>query len=287
VIRGRAWGAAGLLVGLLLGTPALAADGEPPAREVIADGLYLESGMGDHEGAARQYESVLARADVPEHLRAEAYLRLGLARERLEEVGKAEEAYAALIAELPGSRWAEDARSRLQSLQEDRMRVRSLPLLFTFDASTDGLFHARTRAHKGALNHEVLQDESGEHAVASWRTYVVAREDDLTQVGFGDGVFVRGDLTIKLRAVAFPAHLVFFLVDAEGRRFGTATQVVRPEEGWRTLTFTAADFRNRASGAEAGYTAEPITNLWVQDVTGYASTDRGENVIWIDELALR
>ncbi len=271
----------------LLATSAFAADGEPPPREVIADGLYLESGMGDHAGAAGRYESVLARSDVPDHLRAEAFLRLGLARERLQEIGKAEEAYATLIEELPGSRWSEDARSRLQSLQEDRKRVRSLPLRFTFDSGTDGLFHARTRAHKGALNHEVLQDEAGQHAVASWRTYVVAREDDLTQVGFGDGVRVQGDLTVRLRAVSFPAHLVFFLVDAEGRRFGTATQVVRPEDGWKTLTFTAADFRDRASGSEDGYAAEAITNLWMQDVTGYASTDRGENVIWIDELALR
>lgn len=278
----------GLLGAVLLSFPlsGVAEEAAPSARELLADGLYLESGMGDYRAAATRYESVIARDDVPEHLRAEALLRVGLARERLDQVEAAESAYRLLLEDLPSSRWAEDARSRLQSVEEDRKRVRTLPVAYTFEKDTGGLFHARTRSHKGSLNHEVLSDEGGRHEVASWRTYVVAREDDLTQVGFGDDVVVRGRLTVTLRAVGFPAHLVFFLVDADGRRFGTATQVVRPEEGWRTLRFTASDFRDRTSGGEEGYVGMPITNLWIQDVTGYSSTDRGENIIWLDELSL-
>lgn len=278
----------GLLGAVLLLVPlsAVAEEPVPSPRDVLADGLYLESGMGDYAGASKRYESILAREDVPDHLRAEALVRVGLARERLGEVEAAESAYRLLLKDLSSSRWAEDARSRIQSIEEDRKRVRALPVAYTFTTDTGGLFHARTRSHKGSLSHEVLDDETGRHEVASWRTYVVAREDDLTQVGFGDDVVVHGRLTLTLRAVSFPAHLVFFLVDADGRRFGTATQVVRPEEGWRTLRFAASDFRDRASGGEEGYIGKPITNLWIQDVTGYSSTDRGENIIWLDELRL-
>ena len=274
----------GAALGLsLLASPVLADD--PSARDVIADGLYLESGMGDLTGAAQRYQTVIDTEGVADHLRAEALLRLGLARERLDDVTSAEAAYRMLLDELPGSRWSEDARSRLQSIEEDRKRVRALPVAFTFDEGTDGLFHARTSTHKGSLNHEVLEDADGRHEVASWRTYVVAREDDLTQIGFGEGVVVGGRLSLTLRAVGFPAHLIFFLVDTDGRRFGTAPQVVRPEEGWRTLTFGATDFRDRSGGDEP-YRAKELTNLWIQDVTGYSSTDRGENIIWIDALSL-
>jgi len=257
------------------------------ARDVIADGLYLESGMGDFAAAAERYRELTERTDVPEHVLAEAWFRLGRAEERLGNVQPAEAAYQHILEEMAVSRWAEDARSRLQSIEEDRKRVRGLPVRYAFTEDTGGLFHARTHSHKGTLEHEVLEDNDGRHEVAVWRTYVAAREDDLTQVGFAAGVTVKGELTLLLRAVNFPAHYVFFLVNAEGRRFGTATQVVRPEDGWKRLSFSADDFRDRASGSEDPYAPEPITNLWIQDVTGYASTDRGENIIWIDELGLQ
>ena len=276
-----------LLTGLLAtAAHAQSRDGEQP-RDLIADGLYLESGMGDYAGAAARYRELTERTDVADHLLAEAWFRLGRAEERLGNVEPAEVAYQHILDSMAASRWAEDARSRLQSIEEDRKRVRGLPVKFQFTDDTGGLFHARTHSHKGTLAHEVLEDHEGSHRVASWRTYVAAREDDLTQVGFAPGVVVRGDLALELRAVNFPAHLVFFLVDEEGRRFGTATQVVRPEDGWKRLEFSARDFRDRASGSEDPYSPEAITNLWIQDVTGYASTDRGENIIWIDELDLR
>lgn len=274
---------AALLLLLVAGT---ALSAEPGPRDLIADGLYLETGMGDYAGAADLYQQVAADADAPEHLRAEATLRLGLAREALGQEAEAEAAYRELVDRAPTSRWVEDARSRLQGFEEDRKRVRALPVRYTFDADTGGLFHARTRSHKGSLEHEVLEDSAGRHAVASWRTYVVAREDDLTQVGFAPDVEVEGRLSLRLRAVSFPAHLIFFLVDADGRRFGTTTQVVRPEDGWRLLSFGPSDFRDRSGGAETRYQSEAITNLWIQDVTGYSSTDRGENIIWIDDLSL-
>ncbi len=277
-----------LLASLLLAGPAHAQSRpDDTARDIIADGLYLESGMGDFRAAAARYRELTLRDDVPEHVLAEAWFRLGRAEERLGNVGPAELAYKHILEEMSVSRWAEDARSRLQSIEEDRKRVRVLPVQFEFTEDTGGLFHARTHSHKGTLGHEVLVDDEGPHGVAVWRTYVAAREDDLTQVGFAAGVTVKGELTLLLRAVNFPAHFVFFLVNDEGRRYGTATQVVRPEDGWKRLSFSADDFRDRASGSEDPYAPEPITNLWIQDVTGYASTDRGENIIWIDELGLR
>ena len=274
------------LAGLLTASPAWARPGEEP-RDIIADGLYLESGMGDYAAAAARYRELTQRDGVAEHLLAEAWFRLGRAEERLGKIADAELAYQHILGEMGVSRWAEDARSRLQSIEEDRKRVRGLPVRYLFTEDTGGLFHARTHSHKGSLSHEVLEDHVGRHEVASWRTYVAAREDDLAQVGFAADVTVRGDLAVVVRAVNFPAHLVFFLVDAEGRRFGTATQVVRPEDGWKRLEFEPGDFRDRASGSEDPYAAEPITNLWIQDVTGYASTDRGENILWLDELDLR
>lgn len=277
----------GLLVAsalLLLG-----ADTTLDARARMADAVYLESGTGDLRGALRAYSQLSLTQGVPADIAAEATLRLGLAREALGEAGEAEEAYRDLLERFPSTLWATEARSRLQSLEEERKVVRSLPIRFDFDSDVAGLFHAPSRSTKGRLTHEQVDREGGLEGVVAWETYVIGGEDDLIVVGFDPSLRVQGDVELSVHARSFPVHLSFFLIDQAGTRYGTTTRVVRPEQGWKHLVVSASDFSDRSAGATGGG-YEPhagITYLMIQDATGYSSTDRGENVILIDNLSVR
>jgi tetratricopeptide (TPR) repeat protein len=284
-----------LLLLLLLPSTAQADEDAPgpealDARGRMAEAMYLESGAGDYEAAVAVYRALLERGDaLDERTAAEACMRLGLAHERLEQVAEAEAAYDRILRKYPNTSWSNDAQQRLRSLDEDRKRVSKLPVRWTFDDDLGGLFHARNRTQKGRLTWEPEADGPQAPGVAAWQTYVTGGEDDLTVVGFDPTLLLQGELSLRLRVRNFPAHLVFFLVDAAGGRYASATSVVRPEEGWRTVSLGPADFvdRSRAPG-ESGFQAQAgITYLMIQDVTGYSSTDRGENVLLLDDLEVR
>jgi hypothetical protein len=271
-----------LLAVALLG----AADPALDARSAVADALYLESGMGDQRGAIVLYQRVLdAPQGVPRETLAEACFRLGLAHERLDEPGLAEQAYEKLLVEHSGTSWSDDAQLRLRSLDEDRKQVQTLPVRFDFEDGLGGLYHARNRVPKGRIVHE----QDGGQGVVAWRTYVIGGEDDIAAVGFHPSLTVQGEVGLRARARVFATHLAFFLVDQSGRRFGTTSRVLRPEDGWVTLELAPSDFVNRAGGTDGDvYSARAgIPFLMIQDVTGFSSTDRGENVILIDDLSVR
>ena len=218
-----------LLAALLLPSLALAApdaDRAQGARNTLADALFLESGMGDYEGALDRYQQVL---DAPEGLAsgilAEACMRLGMAHERLDQPDAAEAAYEKVLREHPNTSWAQDAQHRLRSLDEDRKQVQALPVAWDFEDDLGGLFHARNRAQKGRLAQERSADGLHPRGVASWRSYVTGGEDDLVVVGFNPDLTVRGHISLQVKALNFPAHLVFVLVQGGGGRFSSAATV--------------------------------------------------------------
>lgn len=284
-----------VLLALLL--PAVALAQAPPdraakveARAQMAEALYLESGLGDYEAARDVYKSLVDRsAELDEGTAAEACMRLGLAHERLEDVAEAEAAYEEVLRKYPNTGWSTDASQRLRSLDEDRKQVQQLPVAWDFEQDLGGLFHARNRAQKGRLTWELSSDGPHAPGIAVWQTYVTGGEDDLAVVGFDEALTVQGQVSLQIRTRNFPAHLVFFLVDTEGGRYSSATTVVRPEQGWRTVALGPSDFVDRSRGPqERVFQAQTgITYLMVQDVTGYSSTDRGENVLQLDDLAIR
>ncbi len=282
-----------LLLALLLPALALAApdaDRIQQARNTLADALLLESGMGDYEGARDRYQQLLDSPEgLPEGIVAEACMRLGMAHERLNEPDKAEEAYEKVLREHADTSWTQDARHRLRSLDEDRKQVQALPVAWDFEEGLGGLFHARNRAQKGRLAQERPVDGLKPRGVASWRSYVTGGEDDLVVVGFNPELTVRGHISLQVKALNFPAHLVFVLVQGGGGRFSSAATVVRPEQGWQTVALGPSDFIDRSRDPEdrVFVAQDGITYMMVQDITGYSSTDRGENVVLLDDLAVR
>jgi len=283
---------------LLVAAPAVADDpptADPPltaleARGLVAEALLLESGAGDYRGACDKFRELLSRSDgLPDILVSEALLRLGLAHEALaggpenlvlEQADRAEAAFQELLDRFPTTRWADDARHRLRSLEEHRKIVPELPTKFRFDEDVGGLYHARSRRHKGRLEHETADGEG----VAAWRSYVIGGEDDLLMVRFAQKKPRPLSVKVRVSARNFPAHLTFFLVDVDGVNHATKARNIRPEEGWVQLTFTPSDFSSLSVDRSAKLGDRPIRYLMIQDVTGHSSTDRGENVVLFDDL---
>jgi hypothetical protein len=222
---------------------------------------------------------------------SEALLRLGLAHETLgggpetlviAEADRAEATFEELLQRFPTTRWADDARHRLRSLEEHRKIVPELPVKFSFESDVGGLYHARSRRHKGRLSHEKVAGDG----VAVWRSYVIGGEDDLLMVRFAPQAARPLSVRVRLAARNFPAHLTFFLVDVDGVDHGTRVRHVRPEDGWVRMEFTPQDFSTRAAGRSSRLGDRPIRYLMIQDVTGHSSTDRGENLVLLDDLEI-
>ncbi|MEE2829294.1 MAG: hypothetical protein VX498_08910 [Myxococcota bacterium] len=284
-----------VLAGLLLsaGSAPLQADeglSRLEAHKLIADALYLESGMGEYERAAAIYSEVLKNSGAlgPE-VQAEAAHRRAMAFEALGRAEEAERAYLLLLDRFDSTSWSVEARSRLQALQQARKTVRSLPIDYDFEAGLAGLFHSPTRSTKGRLEQQSAPAGSAGGGVAVWRTRVVASEDDLLLLAFDGRLKVRGEVSLRVRSERFPAHLSFVLEDEAGQRFASKSLRVRPQDGWTELTIRAPQFRSAGEEERRGaYRArDGMAYLIIRDLTGFSSTDRGENRLLLDDLKVR
>lgn len=272
-----------LTSGLLLAATASAA---PPdrleTRARLADALYLESGMGDLRGALVIYQDISRMQGVAGDLTAEALLRQGLAHAALGEPQEAETAWLRLMELHPSSSRAGDARLHLDRLERERSRITSLPAVLGFDRDLGGLLHARSLSDRGQLE-QLLTELDGElEGVAAWRTWVAAGQEDVVSVGFATGLTLQGDIELEIRTGSFPAHLVIELVDEDERSFASLPIVVTPEQGPLRIELSAGTLRDRGETWTPGAAA---ARLEIHDVTGRRSTDRGENLILLDDLA--
>ncbi|MCK6526339.1 hypothetical protein L6R50_01840 [Myxococcota bacterium] len=280
--------------------PRGAADRAPPhrdpgddlrARELLGDGLYLESGMGDYRGAVERYRQAAALSDVDPGTRGEVLFRLGHALERLGERAEAGAAFQGVL-DLPTgrSRWSEPARVRLTRIRESEGAVRDLPAALDFERDGGGWQHSSHYAAKGTVQRvedaAIARTGSG---VLEWRTTVVAREDDLIYLPLDTEPQAPRRVSFAVRTTAFTARLFLFAVLADGSRYSSPGFVVSPADGWihRDLHL-ASDFRPIA-GQVSGTPLDPsrIKFLMLQDATGYFSTDRGENRILLDDFLVR
>ncbi len=272
-----------LLLALITAAPALGAPGTLELRARLADALYLESGMGDVRSALAVYQEIATAEQAPADLAGEALYRQALAHAALGEPQEAEATWLRLMDLYPAHDRAADALLRLDRLEQERRRVGSLPLRFAFDRDLEGLFHARALGHRGQLEHRLLDGDDGLQGVAAWRTWVTGEEDDRVTVGLAPELVFQGEITVEVRVETFPAHLALAVVDLDGRDFVTAPAVVQPGEGSVRLSWSASDLRQGDDSWRPGAAAR----LELRDATGRRSTDRGENVILLDELVAR
>ncbi len=264
-----------------------AADPWREARDLLAEGLFLESSMGDYGAACDLYERGLQIPDIDHNLRAELMYRLATGRERLGSLDSASATLEALLEEhLDQEPWAGLAQTRLQRLAEYRHRIVELPVRYEFDRALGDWLHAGSYLLRGGLEWtgETGHDEDG---AMLWLSPVTSQARDDIYLAFSTPSPPVRSVEIWVRALEFPAHLILLLVEEGGSRFASARYVIEPADGWTLLRSEIEDFF-LFPGEDVTRHPDPIrvTSILIEDATATYSTDRGINRILVDDVVV-
>jgi hypothetical protein len=257
------------------------------ARTLIAEGMYLESGLGDFAGAAELYRTGLAIDGLPAELEAELMFRLGEGSERLGDLEGASEAFQQLLDD-HGSQepWGGLAHGRILRLAEHSRRIFELPVAHDFAADTEGWLHTGGYQRQGQIEWTGDVGHSGGGALV-WNSPVIGQDLDQVYLVFSTPSPWVAHVELWLRAVDFPAHLILLMVEEEGTRFASGRYVVEPGDGWIRIRSELDDFY-LFPGEDVTRHPDPrrIEFLILQDATSTYSTDRGMNRILIDDVSV-
>lgn len=283
---------AGFCLALVLLACAVQARAEEPAKRpdpdaLLAEALYLESGMGDYRGALAIYRDLAEMDDLLPGLAADVLLRAALAHEAIGELAEAEAPLLRLSEAFPDTPQAEVARHRLEARARAEARAASLPANLTFDTDTGGLRKGPGASGRGRIEHELIDDGSGLAGVAAWRTRVVAGKDDAVVLGLDPALPFQGDVRFRVRAGRFPAFLEPRLLLPDGTTFAAEVWEVGPEQGWVVIELSSADFRSAGVVPVPFRQGTGVEGIEIRDTTGLRSTDEGDNPIFLDDLIVR
>lgn len=257
------------------------------ARAAIAEGMYLESGLGDFSGACKAYERGLALEGLEPEIEAELLIRLAAGREMLGDLDTASEILERLLARHATVKpWAELADLRLLRLAEHGLRIPALPLVMGFDAGTEAWLYAGGHASPGSL---AWADELGHESpgVMVWQSQVLTQARSDVYLCFSSPSPVLNRVDLWVMAVDFPAHLILFLVEEGGSRFASGHYVIEPSAGWVNIRSDIDDFF-LFPGEDVTRHPDPrkVEFLILEDATATYSTDRGMNRIIVDDARL-
>ena len=279
------------LLGLFCLAPSLAMAQNPAdwaeARAAIAEGMYLESGLGDFAGACQAYERGLGLQGLEPTVEAELLIRLAAGREMLGDLDSAAEVLELLLQRHATVQpWAELAHLRLLRLAEHGRRIPALPLVMSFDAGTEAWLHAGGHGSPGSLawSGELGHDEPG---VMVWQSQVLNQARSDAYLCFSSPSPELRAVELWVMAVDFPAHLILFVVEEGGSRFASGRYVIEPAEGWVHIRSDLDEFF-LFPGEDVTRHPDPrkIEFLILEDATATYSTDRGMNHVIMDDVRL-
>lgn len=253
------------------------------AWQGVQEGMLTEAADGDLQRAISWYEGLIEGMAPGDPSAGELYYWLGRARYIQGEVDGARKALKASIADDPEG--AEQARSLLAQIDALELQIRELPVSHRFDTGTSHWLHSWQHQGRGAIG--IAEPEPGDDPALAWTTSVARYEDDRIQVGFAEDVHP-ASFKLSLRSRSFPAYVLLGAEDERGYYYRLASSVEVGTEGWVELEARVEDFQPVASSAGAG---DPwprrVRTLFVFDVTGRYSEDRGPNTIYIDDVEIR
>lgn len=252
------------------------ADDPSLSWEHIYDARLVEAADGTPEVAARFYEEILSDLGAEDPLRPSVAYSLGRARLA---AGNTDGAIAALRLAIEGKDVRPQAGALLALIEQERRQVTTLPYSNGF-ANDVGAF---VRGWQGFDDGELAIGPVDGNPAMAWPTVVRAGGSDEITIGLAPGVDLR-DVHLRLRAAEFPAVVRLGCTDGAGGRFGAGTVVV-PTDAWVDVRVPVTTFRSLRSAV--GEAPRRVRTLIVEDLTGSVSSDRGANVVWIDDVELR
>ena len=253
-----------------------------PAQDLRAwqgmyEGLLKEAAEGDATGAQEWYGGLLAGLPKEDPSSGELHYWLGRAY-YLE--GDADQARRELRKAEEDATAAPHALALQGQIDAQELRIRRLPVSHDFRLGTAHWLHSWQHGDKGSIEARALPPE-GEPAMA-WSTTVTDREDDQIVVYFDDPRPAPTMVRMSLRSANFPAYVLPSLHDDRGRRYAPDEPIAIPTDRWVPVELNVSEFLPRE-----GYQhlkAHDLEALVLQDVTAFYSSDRGANVLFVDEV---
>lgn len=250
------------------------------AWQGMYEGLLKEAAEGDSAGAQEWYRGLLAGLPDDDPSAGELHYWLGRAC-YLE--GDADRARRELRDAEEDATAAPHALALLGQIDAQELRIRRIPVSHDFRLGTAHWLHSWQHGDKGHIEARPLPPD-GEPAMA-WTTTVADREDDQVVVYFDAPRPAPTRVRMSLRSENFPAYVLPSLHDDRGRRYAPDEPVAIPTDRWVPVEFAVTDFLPR-EGTEP-LRPEDLEALVLQDVTAFFSSDRGPNVLYVDEVHIR
>ncbi len=247
------------------------------AWQGMHEGLLKEAAEGDAAGAQDWYAGLLAGLPPSDTSTGELHYWLGRAA-YLE--GDVETARRELRRAQDDPTAAPLAAALLGQIDAQELRIRRLPVSHDFRLGTAHWLHSWQHGDKGSIEARPLPPE-GEPAMA-WSTTVEDREDDQIVVYFDRPQPAPAVVRMSLRSEAFPAYVLPSLYDDRGRRYAPEAPVAVPTDRWVPVEFRVTDFPS--TEGQQGLDPEDLEALVLRDVTAFYSSDRGPNVVYVDEV---
>jgi hypothetical protein len=244
------------------------------------EGLLKEAGNGDSSGAQEWYEGLLA--GLPDDDPSTGELHYWLGRTQYLD-GNVEGARKELKAASDDPTAAPHALALLGQIDAQELRIRRLPVTHDFRLGTAHWLHSWQHGDKGHIEALPLPPD-GEPAMA-WSTTVKDREDDQVVCYFDDPKPPPSSIRMSIRSENFPAYVLLSLHDDRGRRYAPDEPVAVPTDRWVPVELAIDDFLPR----EGNQPLRPgeLEALVLQDVTAFFSSDRGANVLYVDEVHIK
>lgn len=268
----------GSLLGLLWGFAALA--GGPENWSSAYDARLSQAMGAKPSDAIAIYEALIAQIPQGDEQRGEILYWLGRARWS---AGDLEGARRSLES---ASRYR-SARSRVRILlgrmDAEKKAVERLPHRAEFRLTTDPWVRGWERGRSTDLS---LSDQDKSRSV-SWRTEVEEGESDFLIFG----LHLDGDrltsIDVQLRSASLQGRYRFLMEDEDGQLWTTAVKSV-PTDRWTKISLLVSDFvRADAQTDRSRPDGRKLRWVILRDVTSLHTDQRGENILFMDNLVLK
>jgi hypothetical protein len=249
------------------------------------NGLYnariIASSDPDPAASLAVYDAVLLGLVPDDPLLGEARYWRGRARF---DAGLRQLAMDDLRAAAEDDRVGAQARAFLGRLELSENVVRALPYVDDFDDGERHWVRGWPRGRLDDLSVVSLADRGGR--VLAWRRVVREAEADAILLAV-DADRAPERLQLTVRADAFDARLRILVEDVEGRRW-TAPVLQIPADDWLELDLGMGGFvPAEAPASRMRPDGTPIRLVEIRDVSAFHGSERGENRLFFDDVALR
>jgi hypothetical protein len=254
-----------------------------PADDVRTwEGLYdarlVEAADGNAVLALQYYQELLPEDMSRKYpLRPEILYWLGRARFM---AGDLDGAVVALREAAMSPDEKKKAEALLAHIEMTRKGVTTLPVRWNFEEGPGSLVRGADAPAAGGLT---VRSVGEAERVLAWDTVVRAQEIDRLSFSFSGDQEVR-EIYFRARAGSFPAEIQVLLHSADGTRFSAPLSII-PTEEWVDIRLPIVLFRTLDPLPGASLTA--VRRVEIQDITGYLSSDRGDNTIFLDDFLVQ